>query len=84
MKAHEEWQAHHGYARAENNHEASYVDTSIDYLPDAFPDYAGHCKREDHVWNLHSSADDFNTEYILNNTLPTARTTVKKDLAQDL
>jgi hypothetical protein len=34
----------------------------IDYLPDAFPDYAGHCKGEDHVWNLHPSADDFNKE----------------------
>ncbi len=36
--------------------------TLIGYLPDAFPDYAGHWKGEDHVWNLHSSADDFNTE----------------------
>jgi hypothetical protein len=25
MKAHEEWQARHGYARADNNHEACYV-----------------------------------------------------------
>jgi hypothetical protein len=34
----------------------------IDYLPGAFPYYAGHCKGEDHVGNLHSSADNFNTE----------------------
>lgn len=37
MKAHEEWQARHGYARADNNHEASYVN----WLLAGRPDYAG-------------------------------------------